>query len=567
MKKILIILNILDAESKRQLYKIFYLILIASILEVLGVGLIIPLMNIILDNNSHVFSLFSLEFNYILKNFEIYALFFFILFYFLKTIFLTYLSYKRSFFSASNQKLISSNLYSGYLKQNYSDHQNEKSSEHIRNITQDAILFSQVISAYLLLATEISVLIAIIFLLILFNTKVTILIFLITSIFSYFIFYIPNKKLKKWGEQRQLHDSKRIKFIQDAYSSFKEIKILSLEKYFIDHFNFHNGKSADIIAKNSFVGQLPRLFLEFFGVLCICIFASGLIYFNRDYKEIFTLIILYTVAGIRIMPSFNKIIISLQKIKFSSSAIYLLDFELNKIKIVNDYNDKKEKILFQKKIEITNLKFKYKDKEDPTLKSINITINYGETVGILGASGAGKSTLINLITGLYLPSDGFIKVDGVNIHQNINAWQSNIGYVPQNIYLSNESIKSNIAYGINQDEINENFINYALEAANLKNFVNELSHGIETPVGELGDKISGGQKQRIGIARALYFKPKLLILDEATNALDQETEKNVIEELRVLKGSITIIFVTHRLTTLALCDKIGIIKNGYLTVE
>jgi ABC-type bacteriocin/lantibiotic exporter with double-glycine peptidase domain len=175
--------------------------------------------------------------------------------------------------------------------------------------------------------------------------------------------------------------------------------------------------------------------------------------------------------------------------------------------------------------------------------------------------------LINLITGLYLPSDGFIKVDGVNIHQNINAWQSNIGYVPQNIYLSNESIKSNIAYGINQDEINENFINYALEAANLKNFVNELSHGIETPVGELGDKISGGQKQRIGIARALYFKPKLLILDEATNALDQETEKNVIEELRVLKGSITIIFVTHRLSTLALCDKIGIIKNGYLTVE
>lgn len=567
MKKIFTILNILDSDSKKQLNKIFVLILIASLLEVLGIGLIIPLMNVVLDNNSDFFSIFSIKFNYSLKNLEIYVLLSFILFYFLKTVFLTYLSYIRSFFSASNQKLISSKLYSGYLKQNYADHQNEKSSEHIRNITQDAILFSQVIGAYLLLITEVSVLSAIIFLLLIYNIKVTLLIFLITSIFSYLIFYIPRKKLQKWGEQRQLHDSKRIKYIQDAYSSFKEIKILSLEKYFIDHFNFHNGKSADVIAKNSFVGQLPRLFLEFFGVFCICVFASTLIYFNRDYKEIFTLIVLYAVAGIRIMPSFNKIISSLQKIKFSSSVINLLDFELNKIKIVDDNKNKKEEIIFKKNLEIQNLKFKYNNNKEYILKNINIRINYGETLGILGASGAGKSTLINLITGLYQPSDGFINVDGINIQKNVNSWQSNIGYVPQNIYLSNDSIKNNIAYGVNQNEINEVFINYALEVSNLKNFVQNLSRGIETSVGELGDKISGGQKQRIGIARALYFKPKLLILDEATNALDQETEKKVIEELRVLKGSITIIFVTHRLSTLTFCDKIAVIKNGNLIVK
>ena len=267
------------------------------------------------------------------------------------------------------------------------------------------------------------------------------------------------------------------------------------------------------------------------------------------------------------MPSFNKIISSLQKIKFSSSVINLLDFELNKIKIVDDNKNKKEEIIFKKNLEIQNLKFKYNNNKEYILKNINIRINYGETLGILGASGAGKSTLINLITGLYQPSDGFINIDGINIQKNVNSWQSNIGYVPQNIYLSNDSIKNNIAYGVNQNEINEVFINYALEVSNLKNFVQNLSRGIETSVGELGDKISGGQKQRIGIARALYFQPELLILDEATNALDQETEKKVIEELRVLKGSITIIFVTHRLSTLTFCDKIAVIKNGNLIVK
>lgn len=565
MNQVILIIRSLSKKIEIELYFLFFLILIAAVLEVLGLSLIIPLIDAVLNKDHKFIAFISDRFNF--DNIEIILLLIFILFYFLKTLFLIFLSYRKSFLAANIQKFISKNLYEGYIQQDYQDHQDSKSSEQIRNIVQEATLFSQVVGAYLLLATECFVLLAIITFLIFYNLKATLIIFITTSIVALVIFYLPNKRLKFWGKKRQYHDDKKIKFIQDAFGSFKDIKIRSLENFFISNFFSHNSKSANFIAKMVFVGQIPRLFLEFFGVLCICGFTVLLLFLNKDYSEILPLIIIFTIAGIRLLPSFTKLIAGLQKIKFSSVVVKLIHHEL----VICKNNKKKEKkdtkIIFNDILEVSNLSFKYNDGHTEILKNINFKIKFGEVVGIIGLSGAGKSTLVSLITGLNIPSKGNIIVDKKNININLHSWYQNIGYIPQNIYLSDDTIKNNIAYGIEPSEINEASIEYAIEKSNLKFFIESLDKGIDTAVGELGNKISGGQKQRIGIARALYNRPKLLILDEATNSLDQETENKILEELKILKGKITILFITHRLSTLSFCNKIFRIKNNHLIQE
>ena len=477
------------------------------------------------------------------------------------------MAYKKAFFSSKIQKFISENLYNSYIQQDYSQHQNNKSSEQIRNILQEAALFSQVVGAYLLLATEFCVLFAIILFLLFYNFQATIIIFLSTSLVSIIIFYIPSKRLKFWGKQRQFHDNKKVKFIQDAFGSFKEIKILSLENFFLNNYRPHNTKSADVVAKNVFVGQLPRLFLEFFGVFCICGFTILLLFLKKDYSEILPLIVIYSAAGIRLLPSFTKLIAGLQKIKFSSVVIELIYNEIKKYKSYETKINLKKNIQFNNCLEVSNLSFAYSKTNKKILNNINFNIKFGDTVGVIGESGSGKSTLVNIITGLSLPTEGEIIVDGININNNLKSWYKNIGYVPQNIYLSDDTIKNNIAYGKEPTEIDLSALNYAVEKSNLKKFIQTLEKGIDTPVGELGNRISGGQKQRIGIARALYVRPRFLILDEATNALDKETENKIIEELKILQGSTTIMFITHRHSTLSNCSKIFKLQNNVLSQE
>lgn len=559
------IFEVLSKDIKVELYFLYFLILFAVVLEVLGISLIIPLFDVILNKNNTSINSITDKFNF--TNLETTILFIFVIFYFFKTLFLSFLFYRKAFFSSKIQKFISENLYKSYIERDYNQYQNNKSSEQIRNILQEAALFSQVIGAYLLLATEFCVLFAIILFLLFYNFEATIVIFLLTSIVSIIIFYIPSKRLKYWGKQRQFHDNKKIKFIQDAFGSFKEIKILSLENFFLNNYRPHNTKSADVVAKNVFIGQLPRLFLEFFGVFCICGFTILLLFLKKDYDEILPIMAVYSAAGIRLLPSFTKLIAGMQKLKFSSAVIDLIYNEFKKTKLNLNKKSSTEEINFNTNIVVSNLSFSYEENNKNILEHINFDIEFGDTIGVIGESGAGKSTLVNIITGLSLPSEGKIVVDGKNINTNLKSWYKNIGYVPQNIYLSDDTIKNNIAYGKESSEIDLSALNYALEKSNLKKFIQTLNKGLDTQVGELGNKISGGQKQRIGIARALYIRPKLLILDEATNALDEETENKIIEELRILQGSMTIMFITHRHSTLSYCKKIFKLENGLLYQE
>ena len=289
---------------------------------------------------------------------------------------------------------------------------------------------------------------------------------------------------------------------------------------------------------------------------------------GKELLYIVPLLGLFAAAAFRIMPSLTRIMNSIQGILYNRPAVDSIYKEFDQEGFQNNNNKTpSKKIFLTKEIDLKNINFKYSDSGPFILRNINLNIKNGTTIGLIGESGIGKTTLINIILGLMRPTSGSICVDGVDIYENVENWQSQIGYVPQNIYLSDDTIKKNIAFALPEEKIDNIAVNKAVTNAKLDSLVNNLSNGLDTKIGEFGDRISGGQRQRIAIARALYTDPKVLILDECTNSLDVKTEKQILNEVNSLKGKKTIIMITHRLLTLENCDHIYKIDKEGLKLE
>jgi ABC-type bacteriocin/lantibiotic exporter with double-glycine peptidase domain len=383
------------------------------------------------------------------------------------------------------------------------------------------------------------------------------------GISAYIFSTITRKKLKKWSLERLNHSTIINKCLIEGLGGIKDLIIFNRSNYFYDRFSVENEKYSRIITKVNFLGTVPRLYLEMLSIIgiSILIFVASS---TNSHGTLVPILGIFAAAAFRIIPSLNSMMNSIQQIRFSSSTINLLYDELIKL----DINKKQliktnlNEFKFERSILISNLNFRYDSTEREVLKNINLEIIKGESIGFIGTSGSGKSTLIDLIIGLYKTEAESIFVDGVSIRNNEIAWRKKIGYVPQSIFLIDDSLIKNIAFGIPENEINLEKVKNAIEAAQLHEFVNNLPANIETSVGERGVRISGGQKQRIGIARALYNNPEILILDEATSALDVKTENEIMQTIQELKGKITIIIVAHRLVTLENCDRVIVLEYG-----
>jgi len=351
--------------------------------------------------------------------------------------------------------------------------------------------------------------------------------------------------------------------ILQALGGIREVLIMGKEDFFIKKFDSHNISQAAIAQKMDTVGVLPRIYLETLTILGI----TGLIFFmtiqNKPTETLLPVLGIFMAGVFRIMPSVNKILSSVQIIKYSESIIENINKELNLIKLGSKKSSTFNNIChFNNKISIESVSFKYLDTDVNAIDDINIEITKGQSIGIIGLSGSGKSTFLDLLLGLHSPNSGKILIDGQNIEDCMKSWQNQIGYVPQNIYLTDDTFKNNIAFGVNEDEINLLDLNNSIKAARVDSFIEKQVKGIETLVGERGVRISGGQKQRIGIARALYKNPNILILDEATSALDTNTENEVMEAVNSLHGIKTLIIVAHRLSTVEKCDVIYKLQGG-----
>jgi ABC-type bacteriocin/lantibiotic exporter with double-glycine peptidase domain len=378
-------------------------------------------------------------------------------------------------------------------------------------------------------------------------------------------FYLIKNYLYRIGEERLISNHQRFKELSNTFDSIKELKLNGLEKIFIDRFS----KSAKIYSTNSSfalaLAQVPRYFIEaiaFGGMIVLMLFLT---YQKRNFIDILPFITLYAFVGYRLIPAAQQIYNSLTTIRFIGPAINNLDKNLNYLKKSEKKNiSLARSISLNQVINIKNVNYCYPNSKKLALKNINIQIPAHSKIGIIGLTGSGKTTLIDLMLGLLDLNEGVIEVDGEKIDkQNLRSWQKNIGYVPQQIFLSDTSIAENIAFGQDFENIDLETVKKVSKIVDLDEFISsELSEGYKTIIGERGVRLSGGQRQRIGIARALYKKPNILILDEATNALDNLTEKKVMQNIVDFRNKITIIIITHRLNSVRDCNNIILLKKG-----
>ena len=560
--------------SKKQLnlvYLFIFFSLITMMLELIGLGLIIPFIKSLMSEGADLtiisylnkFNLFPETKNELVLIFII----FISIIYTIKTIYLTFFSYAQTKLLADLRVNLSDKIYNIYLNKPYEFHLNNNSSKLIRNVDEVSLVVA-LIQFIITASTEFIIFVGIASFVIWYEPVGAIIIILFFGLFGYLFFNTIKRRVKKWGEIRQTHSGLRLKFLNEGFRLIKYAKILQKTKELIQIYT-NNNKILNLCeVKQNFTDSLPRLWLEWLIVIAFTLVIFVMIYIGRDIQYILPLIGLFVAAAFRIMPSLTRIMNCIQKIIYNRPALDTIYFEFEK----NENNPVLQKInlpslAFKDKISLKEIKFKYDHSNQYILKNLNLEIKQGDTIGIVGESGKGKTTLINIILGLLKPTEGKIIVDNKNIFENLENWQKKIGYVSQDIFLTDDTIKKNIAFGLNDDLIDEQKIQFTLKNSRLEEFIKNLDNGLNTKIGEFGDRISGGQRQRIAIARALYNNPEVLILDEFTNSLDNITEEKIINELSSFKGKRTLIIIAHRLSTLKNCDHTYKLDNGSIKKE
>ena len=562
-----------NKKDKKKLFILFVLLLFGTLIEMIGIGSI-PLFAIaivepdrILNNLPHF-----INFDFIKsinnKQLTLYVSILILIVFLFKNIYLTFIN----FFSGLVIKRIRLNTYNrlfySYLKSSYEFHINRNSADLIRNMTSEVSKSVSYIISSILLVKEFLIIFTILIGLIFIDYKISFLIFLLLGLFTMIFFFISRKSSKIRGILIQQYWAKQIKTISQGIGSIKETKILNKENFVYNIFKNNTSIIERYNFIQGFVVTLPRLFLELMAILVIVIISLTFVLTDRSFENFIPLIALITAASIRLIPSFNTISTSVATIRHFSPSFELI---ANELKNMNEMilaqkekkiNDLKKNFSFKEKIILENLTYFYPGTKKKIIDSVSLKINFKDIIGIVGSSGEGKSTLIDLIVGLLKPSSGKILVDNKNINKNSTAWQKQIGYVPQEIYLLDDTIKSNIAFGVKDEDFNE--INYknAIKLSQLGKFIHSLPKKEDTIVGDRGIRLSGGQRQRIGIARSLYNKPNILIFDEPTSSLDRDNEKKIMEDLNKLNDNLTIIIISHRLSVFGKCNKIFEVKSG-----
>lgn len=554
-------IKLILTEIQKKKFNFFVLLtLITMCLEVLGISLIIPIITLL--SGSELNTHFDFLGNVNSSNAIFLILGGLMVIITIKVIFTKFFNKQIYKFYTELKVSLSEKVYGIYLNKPYEYHLSKNSATLIRNI-DDVSWFVASVKYLLFLLADVIMAIGIFIFIFFYEPVGAISSVLVLGSFGYIIYKKIQAQAKEFGLKKRYHDKFRLMLLQQGFHAIKDIKVTNKEKNFINQFSNHNNESTYFQFKHEYIQNLPKLFLEWLLVFGVVLLISLIFIQDKELNQILPTLGLFLIAAFRLMPSITRIMNSIQSIKYGQAVIDSLLLELNQKNNIQIIKSKNEEISFDRSIELKDISFSYKNQKKEILSNVNLKINYGDAIGLLGFSGSGKTTLINIILGLLESTGGKVLVDGKNISENLRKWQDFIGYVPQTVYLTDDSLKKNIAFGcMKENDINSDRINKAIHDSQLEKLVKSLDNGLDTMVGEFGERISGGERQRIGIARALYNNPKLLILDESTNSLDSETEGKILEDVISLNKDMTIIMIAHRLSTLSKCNRILKLTNS-----
>ena len=568
-KNLINLRELLTTNQKKNFLLLLILMVFAMFMEILILKFIFILLNSFSENSinddSSIFSLINslkIELNI---NLLIIIIIFFVLFF--KTILNLFINWKKGKFIFRTKEELSKNFLSGYLYMPRLFHMRVNTSELIKNITTE---IDSLISSLLSLSNmflEIILLTGLSIFLLFLNFKVTLACLFLFILFSFLLSKFNSKKTINLGKLRVSVIQKRLKNIIEALTGSKTFEITGARDKVMADFNLNNSKLAEISVETFFRNTAPKPLFEVFTAMVITIVLLIVIGQNIAINFILPTLGVFLTASYRLIPSFSNFMSSLQGFQYSIQSLDNLSKDNQKFK-KNKFSPSDKKFYFKNIMELKNISFDYQNsgkmEENFILKNLNLNISKGSKIGITGESGSGKSTLIDIIMGLLPVQKGEIEIDEIDINQNIDGWQKNISCVPQEVFILDDTLNKNVAFGVDEKDINRDKVLKVLDQAGLGSFVKNLEKNIDTMIGERGERISGGQKQRIGIARALYFNPELLIFDEATSSLDKKTEERIINEIFEKNSDKTILFISHNLKVLNNCDKIYEIKNKTL---
>ena len=565
--------SLFTARQRRTVVILLVAILINSVLEAVNIGLIFPLIKFVSnpeDIQNYPILLRIGAFFGLTNPRDILILFvctLLALFVFKSTYMVGLTRYQLRFVSNILYSL-SSRLLRGYLYSPWTFHLKTNSADLLNNITNRVgLLCTGLLGSSFVLSIEILIVISIVTVLMLVNPLSTLIAMLLIGTTSFVFLYFIRHKIKHLGDWNQKFYARMIKSANEAFGGIKETKVLGREVYFIRSFTKDIQGYARSWIYLSFISQLQRTIVETFMVGGIVIMSLVILLRGQEVSSLIPILALFAAAAFRLMPSINRINTAITSIRYYYPA---LDVVHNDINLFDEKEMKKKdqlqslpnELLFKKSIELKNISFKYPDAKREALSQVILSIPKGYSVAFIGPSGAGKTSLVDIILGLLNPSSGKVEVDGQDIKDNLDSWRRQIGYIPQFIYLSDNTIRRNVAFGLDDDKIDDQKVWKALKYAQLEKFVRKLPDGLDTIVGEHGARLSGGELQRIGIARALYHDPEILVLDEATSHLDMKTEREIMNTIEALKGEKTLVIITHRLSTVENCDIKYTIKSG-----
>ena len=563
--------HLLTLEQRRAAIVLMGLMLIGMVLETLGIGLVIPALALMAQGDMGAKYpalapwLNSLG-NPSRERLVIVGMLILVGVYAVKTLFLAFLVWRQAHFVYGLQANLSQRLFAGYLCQPYTFHLQHNSAQLIRNTIGQVGDIINVIQQAFILSTEILALLGISVLLLAVEPLGAVLVVSTLGMAGWWFNRLTRSRVLRWGEARQHHEGLRIQHLQQGLGGAKDVKLLGREADFLEQYRLHNTGSARIGQRQFTLQSLPRFWLELLAVIGLTALVLVMIWRNKPLESLLPTLGLFAAAAFRIMPSVNRVLSAIQIVRFSLPVINTLH---NEFRLLDEIHapQPKQSLPFKKVLTLDNMNFQYPTADTPALRSISLTVTRGTSVGFIGGSGAGKSTLVDIILGLLTPASGTVKIDGTDIQTNLRGWQDQIGYVPQSIYLTDDTLRRNVAFGLPNEQIDEASVWRAIHAAQLEQFINDLPQGLDTLVGERGVRLSGGQRQRIGIARALYHDPPVLVLDEATSSLDTATEREVMDAVRAWQGDKTLIIVAHRLSTVEHCNYLYRLEKGLIVEE